>query len=827
MQKLIYRNPNGEEVNLTDGDFGVISWSGFDNTNLEVQNEQVPFHDGSVYLDSLLTERDLSINVAINDNNNLEKRYELRSYLISILNPKLGEGELIYQNDFLIKRIVCIPHIPQFSNKNMNTSGSVKAKIDFTASDPYWEDLDDNIIECSKGNVFIENKGNVPTSLKFNFSTESMENLTIKNLTNNKKIELDETITKDIEINTGFGSKNVTSKVLQLKSFEGLNFKSIAFSQKDSLFMGVLGEAIAKSYNGIEWEIDYSNSFGLYLNKIIYSEHYKKFFLGTRDKLYSSLDGINWESVYTLNYGQITPLFCKDETIFLSIYKNNQYYLSVTSDFTTFNEVSYTINDVCYGNNLFVAVGNNGVIITSSDGETWTTRTSGINTTLSSICYDNNIFVTVGSSGVILSSSDAETWTTRTSGVESLFSNSIASVTYDSSFNLFVAVGAFTSILTSSDGETWTKIDFENVSFTNKSCAYYCDDLSLILVAGESKQVYTSNDGVDWFVLQDGTKSEFNHMIYDKYNNQFIAPLNGGIKTSPDGINWTVISDIVTNSISCNESGLYVCTKEYNTEHMMVSEDLITWREVDISSLVEFNEVMKLYYSKLINKFIAYGNGGTILVSPDGINWSKKESRNFALLSMCENDDLIVCTGNSNGIITSSDGETWTSRRYIPNVPNNDLPYCMYCKRNKKFITTYKGNVLTSPDGINWTRYNMVNFYGTDPINIIYHDFKNIYIGLQYYRIMISQDGINWDLLYDTTKFEDLIYSQQKNIVVLGGISSSYGVLNYVNEENLISYLTDDSDMSLNLEVGKNNLLISSIGNIRTRIQYRQKYLGV
>jgi hypothetical protein len=151
----------------------------------------------------------------------------------------------------------------------------------------------------------------------------------------------------------------------------------------------------------------------------------------------------------------------------------------------------------------------------------------------------------------------------------------------------------------------------------------------------------------------------------------------------------------------------------------------------------------------------------------------------------------------------------------------------MYCKRNKKFITTYKGNVLTSPDGINWTRYNMVNFYGTDPINIIYHDFKNIYIGLQYYRIMISQDGITWDLLYWTTKFEDLIYSQKKNIVVLGGASSSYGVLNYVNEENLISYLTDDSDMSLNLEVGKNNLLISAIGNIRTRIQYRQKYLGV
>lgn len=56
-------------------------------------------------MDNLLNDRELSITVAFNDEKDLHKRYELRRELISKLNPKLGEGYLIYENDFLTKRI--------------------------------------------------------------------------------------------------------------------------------------------------------------------------------------------------------------------------------------------------------------------------------------------------------------------------------------------------------------------------------------------------------------------------------------------------------------------------------------------------------------------------------------------------------------------------------------------------------------------------------------------------------------------------------------------------------------------------------------------------
>ena len=51
---------------------------------------------------------------------------------------------------------------------------------------------------------------------------------------------------------------------------------------------------------------------------------------------------------------------------------------------------------------LFVSVGSSGTILTSSDGNSWTERTSGTSMYLEDITYGNGTFVTVGSSRTIL-----------------------------------------------------------------------------------------------------------------------------------------------------------------------------------------------------------------------------------------------------------------------------------------------------------------------------------------------------------------------------------------------------------------------------------------
>ena len=70
----------------------------------------------------------------------------------------------------------------------------------------------------------------------------------------------------------------------------------------------------------------------------------------------------------------------------------------------------------------FVSVGNSGTILTSSDGISWTKRTSGKWEYLKGVTSGNGLFVTDGNSGTILTSPDGISWTKRTSGTtESLY----------------------------------------------------------------------------------------------------------------------------------------------------------------------------------------------------------------------------------------------------------------------------------------------------------------------------------------------------------------------------------------------------------------------
>ena len=318
MQKLRYVNGNGVEIDLTSGNYGITAISGLSNANLNLQTQQVPNNDGSVYIDSLLDNRTIDITVALNDDNNLEKRYRLRRELISALNPKLGEGYLYYKNDFLEKRIKVIPNPSVIKNKNSNEKGTVKASVSFTACNVYWEDIAETHDTFRLGKRgYIENKGDIACNVDLEIVTSGIKNPRIKNLTNGKQIKLIGDFNRNIHINTNTGNKTVYDEKYRFDVFGNITtLNSITYSSELNMFVTVsYSGMILTSNDGINWT---SRTSGITndLHSITYSSELNMFVtVGDNEMILTSNDGINWVNTDNLG-GFFQSVIVKDRTIY-------------------------------------------------------------------------------------------------------------------------------------------------------------------------------------------------------------------------------------------------------------------------------------------------------------------------------------------------------------------------------------------------------------------------------------------------------------------------------------------------------------------------------
>jgi large repetitive protein len=293
--------------------------------------------------------------------------------------------------------------------------------------------------------------------------------------------------------------------------------------------------------------------------------------------------------------------------------------------------------------NLFVAVGEAGTILISSDATNWTpvTNTSGymsISAGLGDIIFENGTYVAVGNSGAYISTNGV-TWTLVTNGI-----SSASNVAFGN--NKFVAGAGVNALVSSDNGTSWSSYDtgfswgVMSMSFGN----------NIWVTGSQNGEIATSSDAQSWTTVITGlTGSSFSEIIYE--NNI-----------------WVVVGRIATNGMS--------------TGDMVSSTDLSIWSRNSTSYTAPDKDFFGVAYGNGL--FVAVGcsgncsdswedSTGEIYTSANGINWTKRTSgtqKRLFDVTFANNKFVVVGgkydarVGDSGGkgiVLTSPDGITWTT----------------------------------------------------------------------------------------------------------------------------------------------------------------------
>jgi len=344
-------------------------------------------------------------------------------------------------------------------------------------------------------------------------------------------------------------------------------------------------------------------------------------------------------------------------------------------------------NGIAYNGSLYVVVGSNGNILTSTNGTTWTATVSGTNNNLLDITYGGGTFVAVGANGTVIYSTNGTVW--QASGAVSY--TNINAVIYASS--KFVLVTLLGEIYTSNNGITWT-LQTSGVSVSLNAIAY---GNSKFVVGGKSGTVLTSADAITWSNTTVGYYDILGlRYVTDTSGSSFLATTAyNKVYASTDGTTWT--RSLIDAFVSVTNDG----TNSYA---------LTSWGDVYkntdgslnyIATIASGIENFTYIYHNGAGLFTALTASGGIYTSGTGTTWTLRTSGvTTGLNGVWFDGTTWVVVGNAGVVLTSTTGTTFTSQ--TSGTSNNLLAI------TKLSTTTWiavgaSGTVITSPNATAWT----------------------------------------------------------------------------------------------------------------------------
>lgn len=221
----------------------------------------------------------------------------------------------------------------------------------------------------------------------------------------------------------------------------------------------------------------------------------------------------------------------------------------------------------------FVAVGDGGAAVTTTDGIAWAPTVLGLAANMRGIKCHGGTFIAVGSNGAILRSTDGQAWSIRTPP------NSTANLTdIEWGGNKWVAVGALGSVgvifVSTDDGLTWSTVTENAGARGNISVRFGAS----WVVGGVGGQVLKSTDGLTFTNGVFGSTDDVNDVAFD--SGVWLAVAGRDVRRSNDaGATWAVAAAAVATTGVLRaigaSNGRWIAGGD--SAQLYMSDDTATW----------------------------------------------------------------------------------------------------------------------------------------------------------------------------------------------------------------------------------------------------------
>lgn len=189
--------------------------------------------------------------------------------------------------------------------------------------------------------------------------------------------------------------------------------------------------------------------------------------------------------------------------------------------------------------------------------------------------------------------------------------------------------------------------------------------------------------------------------------------------------------------------------------------------------------------AKPVSQIVAVGTGGTILTSPDGVNWTsqKTDIKSIVATVVYANNQYtaFAADNGTDAILSSLDGITWQSTI----IGRTFFPYNSLIWDGKQYLALNSswGIIYTSPDSIHWTE--RLSGCSCDSIAVSNNTQKPMYVvvggGTDSHNssgnVITSPDGIHWtSITQDLPCIKSVTWGNNQFIAVgdKGGYDDQY-----------------------------------------------------